>query len=104
MPCKPETPSTSALQKPDSRAHARFGVAMSLSMDGVECQTHDLSEDGVLFESWVAPRVGARVSLKLHCGPVLARGRLSRQGHVVRVDNVGDNYNVAVRFTQPLYR
>ena len=86
-----------------SRVAERFAVAMPVVLEHGEGATHDLSSTGVLFESAIAPKVGAWVDLTLK---YLNEGEpfdLRCRGKVVRVETVGDGYNVAVRLSEPLF-
>lgn len=88
---------------PNQRSTHRFAVALPITMEGRPGATHDLSATGVLFESSVAPEIGAKVNLSLE---YLAQGRdcnLTFQGEVVRVERHGDNFNVAVHMEAPLF-
>jgi hypothetical protein len=86
------------------RSADRFGLALPITMEGEECAIHDISATGVLLESTQAPELGAQVALTLQ---YQAEGRpfaLDCSGQVVRVERHGENYNIAVRLNQPLFR
>lgn len=87
----------------DKRLAERFGVALPITMEGEEGATHDLSDTGLLVEVSNAPDVGAQVNLNLEH---MVHGRdfnLACRGKVVRVERHGDNFNIAVRLSQPLF-
>lgn len=79
----------------DQRVGERFGIALPITLEGGEGETHDISDSGVLFETAgeCEPQVGAKIAMTL---------QYSMDGHVVRVDRVGNRVNVAARLRSPL--
>ena len=89
--------------QPGQRAAERFGLALPITMEGEECASHDISATGVLLECPAAPELGATVSLALQYRAEGQDFSLGCRGEVVRVERHGDNYNIAVRLSQPLF-
>jgi hypothetical protein len=90
--------------QPDPRRAQRFGLALPITMEGTtDAFTHDISPDGILFEAESPPELGAVVSLQLSYRVGTRDFGLVREGKVVRVERHGDNYNVAVRLSRPLF-
>lgn len=89
----------------DQRCGERFGIALPITMDDVEGETHDISETGVLFETAAQsqPQVGARIALTLDCSMDGQELRTRCEAEVVRVDRVGNRVNVAARLLSPLH-
>ena len=92
--------STSSLRP---RSADRFGLVLPITMEGEEGSTHDLSATGMLLEAGSAPAVGSRVSLSLQYRRHGREHELACSGEVVRVEQHGDTYNVAVRLSEPLF-
>lgn len=90
--------------QPQQRSAERFGLALPITMEGEECSSHDISATGLLLESPAAPPLGTSVALSLQ---YRSRGRdftLDCRGEVVRVEKHGENYNIAVRLAEPLFK
>jgi hypothetical protein len=87
------------------RAGERFGLALPITMEGMqgmEGETHDISESGILFETDAQPEVGSRIDLTLRYN-LDGQDFLHRcQVQVVRVERVGAKSNVAARLLSPL--
>lgn len=86
------------------RSAERFGLALPITMEGEECSSHDISATGVLLESPAAPALGAQVSLMLQYRSDGRDFTLDCVGEVVRVERHGDNFNIAVRLSEPLFQ
>lgn len=87
----------------DKRLAERFGLALPITLEGEEGATHDLSASGVLFESSYAPEIGAQVDLNLQYLVDGHHFNLACRGEVVRVERHGDNFNIAVHLSPPLF-
>ncbi|WBY01792.1 PilZ domain-containing protein [Ramlibacter tataouinensis] len=85
------------------RAAERFGLALPITMEGEECASHDISATGVLLECPAAPALGATVSLTLQYRAEGQEFSLDCRGEVVRVQRHGENWNIAVRLSKPLF-
>lgn len=90
--------------QPCQRSAERFGLALPIKMEGDECACHDISATGVLLESPQAQQVGAQVSLSLQYDVDGAPFNLDCTGRVVRVEQHGDNFNIAVQLDEPLFQ
>jgi PilZ domain len=86
------------------RSADRFGLALPITMEGEECAVHDISATGVLLEASQAPALGAQVALRLLYDNEGRAFTLDCTGQVVRVEQHGDNFNIAVRLDQPLFQ
>jgi hypothetical protein len=87
----------------DKRSAERFAVPLPITLEGEEALVHDLSSTGLMLEAATAPEIGAEVGLKLQ---YLMDGRdfhLSFRAEVVRVEQHGDKYNIAMRLHEPLF-
>lgn len=85
------------------RSAERFGLAMPVTVDGMACACHDISATGLLLQCPAPLAPGARVSLTLQYdsdGQPLA---LDCTAEVVRLEQHGDSWNVAVRLDEPLF-
>lgn len=87
----------------DQRSSDRFGIALPITMEGGEGQTHDISESGILFETQCAPEVGARINMTLQYSIDGHDYQLGCEVEVVRVERIGDKVNVAGRLLAPLF-
>ena len=76
----------------DQRSGDRFGIAMPITMDGVEGATLDVSDTGILFEiaAQSQPQVGSRIVLQLAYTMDGKEFQTRCEAEVVRVDQVGD--------------
>ena len=88
---------------PERRRAERFRITVPVRLEQGTGRTRDISTDGVFFETsqrWLS--VGAPVKLALLFRRVRA-GRLpvevECEGHVVRVEELGEQIGVAVVFT-----
>lgn len=96
----------SALGPSDQRGGDRFGIAVPVTLDagGVEGETLDLSETGILFETSAQAQLapGATVGLTLYHSLDGREYQTRYEVEVVRVELVGSKLNVAGRFLGPL--
>lgn len=86
----------------DQRAAARFGVEMPLQIDGQATVTHDLSANGLCFESERAYAPGEQVAVVIE---YLLDGHnypLKCQVEVVRCEASGGRFMVGARLLSPL--
>lgn len=86
------------------RSAERFGLALPITMEGEECSSHDISATGMLLETAAAPALGANVSLTLQYRAGGQDFDLDCSGEVVRVEQHGDSFNIAVRLHTPLFQ
>jgi hypothetical protein len=93
----------SNMSRMDQRSADRFGLALPITLEDAEGETHDLSENGILFETTIEPKVGARISMTIQYGVGGRSHELACQAEVVRVQRVGEKVNVAARLLTPLF-
>ena len=87
----------------DGRSAQRVDVEIPVMIGNDEAATQNLSSTGMLIEASSAPEIGARVDMMLQ---YLVNGQdfaLRCHGEVVRVQQRGNGYTVAVRLHQPLF-
>ena len=86
------------------RTGDRFGIALPITMEGVEGETHDISETGILFETSAdaEPQVGRRIDMTLQYSMDGRHYHTRCAAEVVRVERVGDKVNIAARLLSPL--
>ena len=87
----------------DQRTAQRFGVALRLTVEGVEGETHDLSATGLHFESECNYEVGDRIELVLEFPSAGHVYPLTCEAQVVRASSAGEGFNIAVRLLTPLF-
>lgn len=87
----------------DQRSSDRFGIALPITMEGGEGETHDISETGIFFETQCEPQVGARIDMTLQYSMDGQEYYVGCEVEVVRVERVGDKVNVAGRLLSPLF-
>lgn len=88
----------------DQRVGERFGIALPITLEDGEGETHDISDSGILFETGVEsePPVGAKISMTLQYSMDGQEYHTRCEVEVVRVERVGDRVNVAARLLSPL--
>lgn len=91
------------LNPTDQRSCDRFGIALPITMEGGEGETHDISETGIYFETGSEPAVGARIEMTLQYVMDGHEYQTRCEVEVVRVKRVGDKVNVAGRLLSPLF-
>jgi hypothetical protein len=87
----------------DQRTSARFDTTMPVEIDGLEATTHNISAQGVYFETDVEQRVGALVNFWVEFTLYGRRHRLMCEGKVVRVEEQGGRIGVAARLLAPFF-
>lgn len=85
------------------RSADRFGLVLPITMEGEEGTIHDMSSTGLLVESSSAPAMGSQVSLSLRYQAGGREHQLDCIGQVVRVEQHGDGFNIAVQLSEPLF-
>ncbi len=88
----------------DQRAGERFGIALPITLEDGEGQTHDISDSGILFETAAEsePQVGAKIAMTLQYSMDGKDQHTRCEVEVVRVERVGNRVNVAARLLSPL--
>ncbi|HYF17802.1 MAG TPA: PilZ domain-containing protein [Ramlibacter sp.] len=85
------------------RSAERFGLAMAVTVDGLACACHDISATGLLLQCPAPVELGGAVALTLQYDTDGQDLSLDCRGVVVRVEQHGDSWNVAVRLDEPLF-
>lgn len=86
----------------EQRLSDRFGIALPITMEDGQGETHDISETGILFETDSEPQLGAQLDLTLQYSMDGQRYHMGCAAEVVRVQRVGSKVNVAARMLTPL--
>ncbi|HSW19627.1 MAG TPA: PilZ domain-containing protein [Ramlibacter sp.] len=94
---------TVAHRSGEQRSSERFGLALPITLEGEEGRTHDIGPGGLLVEMATQPPVGSHVTITLRYRAKGVPCSVSRIGTVVRVEALGDNFNVAVKLRKPLF-
>lgn len=86
------------------RAGERFGIALPITLEDGEGETHDISDTGILFETAAEsePQVGATIAMTLQYSMDGRDYHTRCEVEVVRVERVGNRVNVAARLLSPL--
>jgi hypothetical protein len=94
----------SDLSAMDQRSGERFGIALPVTLEDGEGETHDISDSGILFETAAesAPQVGAKIAMTLQYSMDGQEHHTRCEVEVVRVERVGNRVNVAARLRSPL--
>ena len=87
----------------DQRASVRFDKQMSVRTEHGEGTTHNISAQGVYFETDVEPRAGALVNFFIEYTLEGRPQRLLCEGKVLRVEPQGDRVGVAARLVAPFF-
>lgn len=87
----------------EQRGAERFDTALPVSMAGATGATHNISAQGVYFETDVRQEVGSLVNFTLEFTLYGERHQLLCEGKVIRVDTDGDRVGVAARLVTPFF-
>jgi hypothetical protein len=87
----------------EQRLAERFATAMPVIVDGAPGEMHNISTQGVYFETDVEQRVGALVNFTVEYTLHGRKHRLLCEGKVVRVDRQGERVGVAARLVAPFF-
>jgi hypothetical protein len=87
----------------EDRAAVRFDAHMPVHTDHGTGTTHNISAQGVYFETDVEPRAGALVNFHVEYTLHGRRHRLLCEGKVVRVEPQGGRVGVAARLVAPFF-
>ena len=96
-------PRHSTLTPRDSRGAVRFDAALPVTMEDAGGTTHNISAQGIYFETDVAQRIGSLVNFTVEYTLYGQKHRLLCEGKVVRVDPQGDRVRVAARLVAPFF-
>lgn len=87
----------------ESRAAVRFDTAMPVRMQDGAGETHNISAQGIYFETDVEQRIGSLVNFTVEYTLYGQKHRLLCEGKVVRVDAHGGRVGVAARLVAPFF-
>jgi hypothetical protein len=87
----------------DQRATVRFDKQMPVRTEQGAGTTHNISAQGVYFETDVEPRAGALVNFSVEYTLHGRKQRLLCEGKVVRVEPQGERVGVAARLVAPFF-
>ncbi|MBC5783416.1 PilZ domain-containing protein [Ramlibacter sp. USB13] len=87
----------------DQRGAVRFDTHMPVHTAQGAGRTHNISAQGVYFETDAEPRAGALVNFQLEYTLQGRRHRLLCEGKVVRVERQGERIGVAARLVTPFF-
>jgi hypothetical protein len=87
----------------DLRSGDRYGIALPITLEDGEGETHDISETGVFFETDAEHQVGDRISMTMEYFLDGREYHTRCEAQVVRVERVGRKVNVAARLLTPLH-
>ncbi len=87
----------------EQRGAARFDTALPVHMAGATGATHNISAQGIYFETDVQQEVGSLVTFTLEFTLYGERHQLLCEGKVIRVDTDGDRVGVAARLVTPFF-
>lgn len=87
----------------EQRGAARFDTALPVTMAGAIGATHNISAQGIYFETDVRQEVGSLVNFTLEFTLYGERHQLLCEGKVIRVDTEGDRVGVAARMVTPFF-
>jgi hypothetical protein len=87
----------------EQRSAARFDTALPVHVAGSTGATHNISAQGVYFETDVRQEVGALVNFTLEFTLYGQRHQLLCEGKVIRVDTGNGRVGVAARLVTPFF-
>lgn len=88
---------------PDHRAAVRFDASLPVQIGELGGTTHNISTQGVYFETDVEHRLGALVNFAIEFKLYGRTHRLLCEGKVVRVEPQGERIGVAARLLAPFF-
>jgi len=87
----------------DQRTAVRFDASLPVALEGAAGETHNISAQGVYFETDAQQRLGELVNFTLEFTLYGQQHRLLCEGKVVRVERQGDRIGVAARLVAPFF-
>jgi hypothetical protein len=95
--------SASPRRSRDQRVAPRFDATLPVTVAGMPGETHNISAQGVYFETDAQQRVGALVNFTVEYTLLGRKHRLLCEGKVVRVEPQGGRVGVAARLVAPFF-
>jgi hypothetical protein len=96
-------PRHAARRPRDQRTAARFDTAMPVRMEGRSGETHNISAQGIYFETDVHQRIGSLVNFTVEYTLYGQKHRLLCEGKVIRVEDHGNRVGIAARMVAPFF-
>ena len=90
-------------RRPEQRSADRFDTTLPVHVEGSEGHTHNVSAQGIYFETDVQQHVGALVEVAVEFTLHGRRHRLHCEGKVMRVERRGDRVGVGARLLAPFF-
>ena len=87
----------------DQRSAVRFDTSLPVQVRGAEGLAHNVSAQGIYFETDVHQQVGALVEVAVEFTLYGRRHRLHCEGKVMRVERRGDRVGVGARLLAPFF-
>jgi hypothetical protein len=87
----------------EQRAAVRFDTTMPVEVHGSSGETHNVSAQGVYFETDLQQSLGSLVNFTVEFQLQGRRHRLLCEGKVVRVERHGERIGVAARLVAPFF-
>jgi len=87
----------------EHRTAVRFDTHLPVRLDGDQAVSHNISANGIYFETDVPHELGALVNFTVEFQLYGQRHRLLCEGKVVRVEAQGSRIGVAARLLAPFF-
>ncbi|RYF17145.1 MAG: PilZ domain-containing protein [Comamonadaceae bacterium] len=87
----------------EQRRADRFDTGLPVSIEGASGQTHNVSAQGIYFETDSRQELGSLVNFTVEFTLYGHKHRLLCEGKVVRVEPRGDRVGVAARLVAPFF-
>lgn len=87
----------------EHRSAARFDTTLAVGIAGTEAEAHNISAQGIYFETDVRQQVGELVNFTVEFTLQGRKHRLLCEGKVVRVEQHGNRMGVAARLLAPIF-
>ena len=87
----------------EQRAAARFDTRLPVRLKGLEGVSHNVSNNGIYFETDLRHELGALVNFTVEFTLHGRKHRLLCEGKVVRVEEQGNRVGVAARLLAPFF-
>ena len=87
----------------DQRTAVRFDATMPVRIEGCGGETHNISAQGIYFETDLPQVAGALVNFTIEYQLYGRTYRLQCEGKVVRVEAQGERLGVAARLLAPFF-
>jgi hypothetical protein len=92
-----------SIDEAEQRAAARFETSLPLVLEGTLGEVHNISTQGIYFETDVWQQPGELVNFTVEYRLYGRRHRLLCEGKIVRVQRQGQRMGVAARLVTPFF-